>query len=379
MTFTFGQPGAGFDEGVLGESSVVYTSPPFTAGRDGYHTYRIPALAVTPTGIVIALAEGRKNSASDQGDIDVVCRRSLDGGGSWGPLAVVASHGADVAGNPTVVTDPVSGGVVLLTCRSGPGDTYTDICTGAAPPRRVYLQRSTDEGSTWSVPQEISSQVRPHWMRWYGTGPGHGVALSEGAHAGRLVVPCSHTRVPQWQDTGTEPEYGGAHGIVSDDGGLTWGLGYVSSAPNGVGEGETAIAEIPGGHLYVNTRTYPDDALPGHRADAVSGDGGESLLLPFRVQGTLTTAVVQGSLLTLPDGRLAYAGPSHDTVRAAMALWVSGDAGVTWDLRRKVSGLPAAYSDMALVGADIGLLYETGDWYAYSRLEFVRIPIADLT
>lgn len=358
---------------------MVYATRPFVSGEGGYHTYRIPALARTAGGVLIALAEGRKNSAADHGDIDVVCRRSLDGGATWEPLQTVTSHGGDVAGNPAVVVDPASGDVVLLSCRSGPGDTYSDIRRGDAPPRRVYLQRSADEGATWTAPQEISSQVRPYWMRWYATGPGHGVAVTDGTHAGRLVVPCYHTRLPEGADTGAESKYGGANGIVSDDGGLTWSLGYLSSTPDGVvSEGETAIAALPGGHLYVNCRTYPDDTQPGYRADAVSGDGGESLLLPFRAQASIVTAEVQGSLVTLPDGRLVYAGPSHDTVRAAMALWVSEDSGTTWDLRRRVTGLPAAYSDMVLVGDDIGLLYETGDWYAYKRLEFTRIPVADL-
>lgn len=32
----------------------------FLSGKDGYHTYRIPALAVTKKGTVLAFCEGRK-------------------------------------------------------------------------------------------------------------------------------------------------------------------------------------------------------------------------------------------------------------------------------------------------------------------------------
>ena len=41
----------------------------YVSGRDGYHTYRIPAIIVTTNGAVLAFCEGRKKSRSDTGDI----------------------------------------------------------------------------------------------------------------------------------------------------------------------------------------------------------------------------------------------------------------------------------------------------------------------
>ena len=49
----------------------------FKSGDDGYHTFRIPAMAVTNKGSVLAFAEGRKNTGSDTGDI--VLKRSSNG------------------------------------------------------------------------------------------------------------------------------------------------------------------------------------------------------------------------------------------------------------------------------------------------------------
>src|SRR3954470_9791695 len=65
----------------------------FVAGRDGYHTFRIPSLLATPRGTLLAFCEGRKGSRGDSGDIDLVLRRSTDGGATWGPLRVIADDG----------------------------------------------------------------------------------------------------------------------------------------------------------------------------------------------------------------------------------------------------------------------------------------------
>lgn len=349
----------------------------FTGGVGGYHTYRIPAMVVTLSGVLIALCEGRRTSGADSGDIDIVARRSTDGGYTWSGQQVVTSHGTDTAGNPCAMVDAGSLAVVLLSCRNGGGDSYSEIASGAAAARRVYVQRSTDDGATWSAPAEITAQVRPspNWMRWYATGPGAAVALTQGPYAGRLVAPCNHTRAE-----GSGPEYSGGHAIYSDDGGRTWLLGFTSSNPNGViNEDEAAVCELPGGRLYFNSRCSATDTAAGNRADAYSLDGGETVVTTYRPQATIATPEVQGQVLALPDGRLLYSGPSVPDARAAMGLWVSADEGATWTLRRRVSGLPAAYSALVLLDADtVGLLYETGDWSPYKRLEFVRVPIVSL-
>lgn len=352
-------------------------SIPFDGRISGYHTYRIPALAYTPSGALVAFAEGRVDSASDTGNIDIVARRSTDGGETWGLQSTLISHGDDTAGNPCVVSTADS--LILLSCRQGAADTSLSIRTGDSPPRRVYVQQSLDEGIWWTAPTEISAQVRPSWMRHYGTGPGNGVQLTAAPYLGRIVVPCWHTRIPTGTDTGAEQKYYGAHGIYSDDGGVTWFVGYSSSNPSGtLNENETALAELFDGSLYINCRTLTEDTQLGNRADARSIDGGMTLTKACRAQACIPLSSVQGSLLALGDGRLVFSGPLLPDGRAVMGLMVSEDQGVTWETRRRISGLPAGYSNMVLMGTDIGLLYETGDWNTYDRIEFMRVPVASL-
>ena len=61
----------------------------FSSGRDGYHTYRIPAVLVSAEGALLAFCEGRRDNQRDHGDIDLLLKRSEDGGRSWSEQQVV--------------------------------------------------------------------------------------------------------------------------------------------------------------------------------------------------------------------------------------------------------------------------------------------------
>ena len=300
--------------------------------------------------------------------------------------------------------------MVLVSNRNRGEDTHAEICAGSGQPRRTYVQRITDDGSAWGPPVEITKEVHrgggslnPGW-RWSAAGPAAAVALTEGPHAGRLVVACNHTVPPIASGhTGAEDRYSGNHLIYSDGGGRpgTWRIGAVSAQYDGVvNENETALTVLADGRtLHVNARVGPGGTAPGFRADGHSTDGGLTYASGIRPQVSIVTTECQGSLLTLPDGRLVYAGPSAQPVdpllfeslraagitarfrssRAAMALRVSDDEGRTWQHARTVTGLPAAYSSMALLDDDtIGLLYETGDGHPYQRIELERVPVAAL-
>lgn len=103
---------------------MTETSVPFRAGQEGYAGFRIPAVVATGTGDLLAFCEGRVASRDDFGNIDVVLKRSSDGGRTRGPLQVAAHHGDALAGNPApVVLD--TGRVLLVHVRN------------AAPPPRA--------------------------------------------------------------------------------------------------------------------------------------------------------------------------------------------------------------------------------------------------
>lgn len=335
-------------------------------------------------GTVLAFAEGRHDGAGDSGPIDVVLRRSSDGGCTWDPLRVVTAGDGDTRGNPAPVVDPRTGRIVLVTSSNSGAVTEAQIMRGevtAHQGRRVFVQTSRDDGLRFSPPRDITAEVKPPGWRWYATGPGHAIALRHGPHAGRLVVAANHSAAPPKGSTATgrDAKYYGAHAIYSDDGGRTWHLGFADRTYDGrVNANESSVAELPDGRLYFSARDQGGTS-PGNRLDTYSSDGGETLDRPYAIQPTLNDVpVVQGSVLQLQGARapLLFSGPSVPTARRSMALWRSTDGGATFTKAVTLSSWRAAYSDLVqLGGGRVGVLYETGAAGPYDTIEFRRLRL----
>ena len=144
----------------------------FVSGEGDYHTYRIPAVVLSNQGTLLAFCEGRKTSRSDHGDIDLLLRRSTDGGKTFGPVQLVHEEGGTeriTCGNPTAVADQDTGTVWLAFCRNND---------------RVLLTHSDDDGKTWAKPDDLTNTLKESWWTWYATGPGQAVQLRRGEHQG---------------------------------------------------------------------------------------------------------------------------------------------------------------------------------------------------
>ena len=89
---------------VTADRQAAEGEPRFTevyqAGDGGSHTFRIPSVIAARNGTLLAFAEARRLGASDAGDIDLVVKRSRDGGRSWSPLELVGDDGPNTVGNP---------------------------------------------------------------------------------------------------------------------------------------------------------------------------------------------------------------------------------------------------------------------------------------
>lgn len=331
----------------------------YTAGEDGYHTYRIPAIVATAKGTLLAFCEGRKNSARDWGDIDLLVKRSADGGRTWSQAIRIADFGTDTVGNPAPVLDRRTGTVWLLMTRN-PGDLEEKrIGPGlSGHTRTVWVTHSRDDGLTWAAPADITADVkRPEWT-WYATGPVNGIQL----RTGRMVVPCDHDR-----ERVTE-RY--SHVIYSDDGGRTWKLGG-SAGPEC---NESTVVELADGSLMLNMRSY---AGKNRRAVSISRDGGLSWSAPT-LEEALIEPVCQASLIAFGKGKqrvLLFSNPAS-TKRMNMTVRLSRDEGRTWSASKTIHAGPSAYSNLIeLKGGMMGLLYERGEARPYERITFARFPL----
>lgn len=343
----------------------------YKSGEEGYASFRIPALVVSTQGTVLAFAEGRKNSASDTGDIDLVLKRSDDNGKTWSPLQVILDDTGNTCGNPAPVVDRETGTIFLLSTHNLGSDREAAIINQTSTgTRKVFVMQSTDDGRTWSEAKEITRCVKKDNWTWYATGPCQGIQLTGGSYKGRLIVPCDHIEAK------TGKYY--SHIIYSDDHGKSWKLGGRTPADQ---VNECTAAELEGGKVMLNMRNY--DRRQHSRKVSVSDDGGttwsdlssDPVLIEPICQGSLHRYSFQGE----GKSRLLFLNPAHEKARRNMTLRISHDDGKSWSHSQVLYPGAAAYSDVArLSDGKIGCMYEAGYAYPYEGIVFERINVSDI-
>ncbi len=365
-----------------GESTLTQT-PLFISGEDGYNTYRIPALIITNTGSVIAFCEGRRSGAGDAGDIDVVAKRSTDGGLTWSVLKTVFDDDKNTCGNPCPVVDQTTGTIwLLLTHNAGTVSEGAMVKKTGADTRTVWVCNSTDDGQTWSQPINITESVKdPRWG-WYATGPGIGIQLQHGPQAGRLLIPTNMSY---------DAEKGALHGafnygalaIFSDDNGKTW---HKSQNSIGPGANESQLVELSDGRVILNTRMQTHRSTGG-RGISTSTDGGVTWA-PLQEDTQLPDPICQGSVIRFdqsdPNGaeRLLFSNPGQPLktksgIRANMTVRLSQDGGKTWPIMRSLSPDKAAYSCLGvLADKTILCLYEAGEKKYHESIRLARFSLS---
>ena len=343
----------------------------FKSGSEGYNTFRIPSIITTDSGVVLAFAEGRKNSSSDSGDIDLVLKRSIDGGKTWGDLIIIRDDSTNVCGNPSPVIDRKTGKIFLLSTWNRGDDTESEIINmTSVDTRRVYVMNSIDEGLSWSKPIEITDKVKkPNWT-WYATGPVHGIQIREGSKKGRMIIPCDHI------EANTKKYY--SHIIYSDDGGSSWNIGGTTPQDQ---VNECSVAEIGKGKLILNMRNY--DRTQMNRKISISNDYGESWGDIYDDKA-LVEPICQASILRYSFkgfGRndLLFINPADKNKRLNMTLRLSNDLGRTWKGEFLLHEGPSAYSDITkLRNGNVGCLFEAGKNSPYEGIVYREVDVRDI-
>ncbi len=346
------------------------------SGDDGVHTYRIPGLATTTQGTLIAVFDARnKNGADLPGDIDVAMMRSTDNGESWSPMqriidfdsAVPGSRGNGV-GDPAILVDRKNGTIFVAALWSKGARAWNESGPGLSPEEtgQLVLVKSTDDGRTWSKPISITSQVKnPDWLLCF-NGPGNGIQLRNGT----LAFPAQF-KIRTENQTKDAPQVS-SHScfIASTDGGITW---HISPAaiPRGVPTSESSIVELEDGSLLLSMR---NESRAGIRAwsrwtwegDLRKGKWSEPWF-------AVTDPTCMASLISHPHGELIFSNPNSPDRRVALTIRSSNDQGQTWSAGRLLEHGGAMYSSLTvLADGSIGILYESTD---AAGLVFARFPL----
>jgi sialidase-1 len=329
----------------------------FQAGQAGYVTYRIPALATTRKGTILAACSARRDGFGDWADIDVMFRRSTDGGETWSAPVVLADSGNSVVDNATFIIDPHSDQIYLL--------YQIDYA-------RAFLMTSNDEGATWSKSREITGAFDTFRARdqydWkvLAMGPGHGIVLA----SGRFVVPV-------WLATDKSHRPSISATIYSDDQGDSWHAGetIVANSKDTPNPSEHVLVELADGRVMTNMRT---ESKQYRRLVSISPNGASDWSPP-KFDEQLYDPICMASLVRLgatahddaakclvfanPDSRAAESAPTRWGARERRNVTVrlSHDDGQSWPISRVMEAGPSGYSDLSVApDGTIYMLYERG-------------------
>lgn len=335
-----------------------------TRWSDSVHSYRIPGLATSNRGTILAVYDIRYNNAGDlQDHIDVGLNRSTDGGSTWEPMKVIMDMGTwgglpedqNGIGDPSILVDQQTNTiwVAAIWAHGTPKKrTWSASGAGMTPEEtgQFMLTKSEDDGITWSAPINITTQVKqPHWKLLL-QGPGKGITMKDGT----LVFPA------QYIDSNRMPY---STLIYSKDRGASWKAGTGARANTT----EAQIVELQDGSLMLNMR----DNRGGSRAVAITNDMGATWAEHPTSRVALDEPVCMASLdrfiFKKADGTteplLVFSNPDSKKGRKNITIKISRDDGLTWPKEYNIlldEGTGWGYSCLTQIDEHhVGILYES--------------------
>jgi sialidase-1 len=353
-------------------SDDVFRTTVRKPGDDGSKAFRIPGLATSTRGTLLAVYDIRYAGFGDlPGDIDVGLRRSTDGGRTWEPQQVIIDFDKSVpnsrgngVGDPAILVDRKTGAIFVIALWSQGNRAWNGSGPGLTPEEtgQLVLAKSTDDGKTWSPPVNLSAKILgrdPKWRLLF-NGPGAGIQTRDGS----LIF------AAQFRDAEGVPH---SCFITSNDAGETWAIstpGIATKPPTS----ESQIAELSDGSLLLSMR---DESRSGKRAWARFQP---KKTLPEgswdEWRSDLPDPTCMASLVRHPSGVLIFSNPASSKSRVGMTLRVSDDDGKTWSAGRVLDPRPAAYSCLTVLNdGTIGVLYEAGEKNSAETLIYANVSL----
>lgn len=329
----------------------------WTASMAGSQYYRIPAIINTNDGGILALTDDRFGSTQDLGNhkINVVARKSMDGGLTWGDeILVAAGDGSSDAaygyGDPAVVRT-LNGKLICLMAAGKSSYSGGMLHMG-------YTE-SSDNGATWSAPVDIYSSIDKNGTTFQSvfTTAGKGVTFSNGRVAFAM----------NGKVNGTTNEYI----IYSDDEGATW---TISPTIAFSGADESKLEIMNDNSLLVSVRRGGFNSMANRGYNRTTGDASGNGIDDWGTQGNwgnemnangCNADILYYNRETENADRLDVIfhtlTKTYSTFRKDLRLYMSFDQGTTWKEAFQLQPGYAAYSSMQkLANGDLAIIFEDG-------------------
>ena len=334
---------------------LARSGDPFSGAAFDRPCYRIPALAVTPSGRLLAAWDVRLDWRDLPGDFDLVLRHSDDGGLTWSEPRLLRGHEPGHGfGDASLLVDPDTGTVFCWYVGSTGRSFFSADAGPGAPGLELWLAASRDDGLTWTH-RDLTGSLKPNDVSGMFAASGNGTVTA----TGRLLQPFVLRR-------DAEHFAAVAH---SDDGGGTWTLGHLV----GPDCDENKVLGLPDGSVLMHARATPRRRA-ARSADGVRFDDPQpdAALVDPACNGGL-------ALVTPPDGSapvLACTLCDDPAERRRLAVRTSDDLGQTWSDALVIDEGAAAYSvAVGLPDGGLAVAWEAGD---YDEIVFARISADEL-
>ena len=362
--------------------------------------YRIPALAVTNDGTLLAVTDLRYTENTDLGyghGIDLLIKRSEDNGKTWSADTNITNIPAGYKngyGDAAIVADRESNDVLIL-CVHGTKKYQNGNYSTTDPNAYLHVIQfvSRDGGKTFpdSGKKDISNTIFGFNSSWKSLFFGSGRIMQS-----RYIKTGSHYRI---YSALLSRGYGNAV-VYSDDFGSTWKvLGDAASSPI-LGGDEAKVEELPDGSVLLSSRntnaggrlinifTYsnPDTGAGSWSSKQFvnlgSGSGTNGEILILKARKTDTKDPVYLAFQSLPDGpgrskvTIHWRELTNNTITAHDFV-----SAATWNSHSYVVQTgDSAYSTMDVQrDGGIGFLYERNTRGLEYDIAYKNLPIDVIT
>lgn len=370
--------------------------------QDNVHSSRIPGIATSKNGALMAIFDARYDSSRDlQGHMDIAMHRSVDKGQTWQPMQILLDMG-EWGGLPQKYNG-VSDACILVDQNNG--DIYvaglwmygilddngkwvegltensdqwihqwkkkgSQSGFSVKQTSQFLITKSSDNGLTWSEPVNITTMAKRKEWWLFAPAPGQGITMKDGT----LVMPT------QGRDSKGKPF---SNITWSKDSGRTW----TTSNPAFEGVTECNVVELSDGSLMLNMRDNRNrgDSITNGRRICTTTDLGKTWTEHPTSRKALIEPTCMGSIYRhvytekgVEKSILLFSNPNSYSKREKMTLKVSFDDGNTWPEDKWIlydQYISKGYSSITSVDENtIGILYESSQ----ADLAFIQIKLTEI-